>query len=116
MGFIFIKVSGCALNLWESEDGCRHRHCVLKKKINKYNVLDIISVSQLSFYKEWKTVFTRIADTVCFILTFTPDYCRKTEMLMRKQTLFPMFLSLLVQEKLPRILRTSACSTVKYSV
>lgn len=49
----------------------------------------------------------------CMFYSFTHHCCRKTEMSMRKQTPFPSFLSLLNWEKLPRILRISACRMVK---
>lgn len=39
--------------------------CVKK---NKYNISDVLSVSQLSFYEAWKTVSTRVADSVYVIL------------------------------------------------
>lgn len=45
MGFVFIKVSGHALNLCESKDGCVCNHSVKNIK-EKY--LDFDSVSQLS--------------------------------------------------------------------
>lgn len=66
MGFILIKVSGCALNLWESKGGCRCNHCVLKK-INTIYQTSFQSLNYL-FMKCGKLVSTRIADSVYFIV------------------------------------------------
>lgn len=41
------------------------------------------------------------------------DCCRKTELLMRKKAPFPTFLSLLIKDQFPHMLRISACSTEK---